>query len=167
MVAGAVPAGDAREQVLSPVDAATNLLSWGPLTLSETREAGDEPLTVLTLTRGDGRALSFEEANHAPHDLMAQAPGGPLAQAMGFFADEAPTLYHARASEGAEAPFLCAPEGPTSVGIHKDDDSRVTIVALKGGFEFIEQDNGEVVAAPFSPDMVCARMKFTAAAAEQ
>lgn len=147
---------------LAPADASTALIAGGPLRMSVAapRAGGDgqDALVVMTLTHADGRVMQFQEANHTPFDLMAQAAGGPLAQVMGFYGDEQPTLY-ARTDSGA--PFLCAPEGPAMLGVFTTPSGEMTIVGLKSAFEFEERDNGATEAVPYSPDHVCARLKFT------
>lgn len=159
--------GKTRTQMtLAPADAATQLMITAPLTMalatpSRAPRNGQDPLVELTLTHADGRALEFQEANHTPNDVMAQAPGGPLAQVMGFFGQEAPTLY--RASEQAAAPFLCGPEGPALLGFYEaPGGGAVTMVGLKRDFDFETLPNGETQALPYSPDQVCARLKLNA-----
>src|SRR5689334_19796831 len=82
---------------LTPSDAATSMISGGPIimrTVTTPASNGDDPLVLLTLSRGDGRSMTFEEANHAPHDIAVQSAGGALAQAMGLMAgNEQPALY--------------------------------------------------------------------------
>jgi hypothetical protein len=150
---------------LAPADAATNLITGGPLglRLSAPREAapeGQDPVLTLTLTHADGRAMRFQSANHAPIDVMAQAPGGPLAQAMGFFGDEAPILYRMLADDGGAA-FICPPGGPVNLGYFQAADGAVSIVGLRSAFEFETREDGSLTAAPVSPNIVCARMSFT------
>src|SRR5262249_46740861 len=111
--------------------------------------------------RADGRAMGFTEANHTPYDTMAQTPGGPLAQAMGLFGDEAPKLYAADVTRNAGAPFLCAPAGPAYVGIYTAPDGSVSVVGLKSAFECEALAQGGYSPLPYSPDHVCARMHFT------
>ncbi|MEQ1707436.1 MAG: hypothetical protein ABL864_03805 [Terricaulis sp.] len=150
-----------RTWVLSPADAATAMISGDRLTLTRvaSETGGGDPLILLTLTHADGRAMRFEEANHAPYDLRAQAAGGPLAQAMGLLGNEQPTLFHARDEVSQSAPFLCAPDGAASIGILEAVDG-VRIVGLKQGFEFETAADGAVEALPFSPDQICARLRF-------
>jgi hypothetical protein len=162
LVALAACAAQPPSLALAPADASTALIAGGPLRMSVAapRAGGDgqDPVVAMTLTHADGRSMQFQEANHTPHDVMAQAAGGPLAQVMGFFGDERPTLY-ARTDSGA--PFLCAPEGPAMLGMFTAANGEVTIVGLKSAFEFEERDNGATEAVPYSPDHVCARLKFT------
>ncbi len=147
---------------LAPADAATALIAGERLIIARTATTtGQDPLVVLTLTHADGRAMRFEEANHTPHDVMAQAPGGPLSQIMGFFGDETPVLYSASAAENSGAAFVCAPEGPVSIGVYTAPDGNVQIVGLKESFQFEEREDGVAEALPYSPDHVCARLRFT------
>jgi len=154
--------GDARQ--LAPADHATQLITGGPLTIVTTTQpaaAGQVPVTLLALRFVDGRALVFEEANHTPDDLRAQAAGGPLAQAMTLFDETAtPTLYHARPHEGPAR--LCSPEGPAHLGLYRDAAGAVSIVGLKEGFSFETRDDGSVEPLPVSPAIVCVRLKFIA-----
>jgi hypothetical protein len=155
------PPGESQQ--LTPADHATQLIAGGPLTLTRrvtpAEAEGEDPRVEITLRFADGRALAFEEANHAPDDLRAQAAGGALAQAMAILDPEArPTLYHAQAHEGASP--LCAPEGPVNLGIYAGADGAVSIVGLKEGFAFETRADGSVEAMPVSPAIVCVRMKF-------
>ncbi len=145
---------------LNPSDSATSIITGGPLTMrvASTPASNDDPLTILTLSRADGRKMQFEEANHAPYDLAVQSAGGALAQAMGLFGQEQPTLYHRR---GEDAPFFCAPEGPSSIGVYTAPDGGVTIVGLKTEFQVEDGANGGFDVAPYSPDHVCARLHFS------
>lgn len=158
------PAANVQRMTLTPADAATGLMTGGALTMSVStpaaQPANDDPLIQMTLTAADGRALAFNEANHAPYDVMAQSPGGPLAQVMGLFGDEAPKLYAADAPRNHGAAFLCAPDGPAYVGVYAAPDGTQMIIALKSGFEFEENAGGPPSPLPYSPDHVCARMKF-------
>ncbi|MEQ1619597.1 MAG: hypothetical protein ABL883_14780 [Terricaulis sp.] len=147
---------------LAPADAATALIAGERITMARAAtSSGQDPQVILTLTHADGRAMRFEEANHTPHDVMAQAPAGPLSQIMGFFGDETPVLYSARAAENAGTAFVCAPEGPVSIGVYAAPDGDVQIVGLKESFQFEERDDGAAEALPYSPDHVCARLRFT------
>ncbi len=150
-----------RTWVLTPADAATAMISGGRLTMTRAAHAGGggDALIVLTLTHADGRAMRFEEANYTPNDLRAQAAGGPLAQAMGLFGDEQPILFHARAEENQGASFICAPDGPVSIGLLEAADG-VRIVGLKQRFEFETSPDGGEQALPYSPDQICARLRF-------
>lgn len=147
---------------LSPADAATRLIVGERVVMTRAATStGQDPLVILTLTHADGRSMRFEEANHTPHDVMAQAPGGPLSQIMGFIGDEAPVLYTARAAENTGAAFVCAPDGPVNIGVYTAPDGGVRIVALKESFQFEERADGAAEALPYSPDHVCARLQFT------
>ncbi len=118
---------------------------------------GMDPLVIMTLSHADGRAMNFEEANHAPMDLIAQGADGPLAQVMGLFGGESPTLYYPR--EGGAA-FICGSEGPAALGVHRSAEGIVVIVGLREAFQFEERESGGYEALPFSPDMVCARLRL-------
>ena len=149
---------------LAPADAATNLLAGGRVTLTFASPArapseGQDPLVRLTLQRADGRAMHFDQANHTPDDLNAQRAGGALAQAMGLFNEEAPTLY--RASGPHAQSFLCGAEGPLNIGFIEYADGNVMLVGLKQNFEFETLADGTQAALPYSPDQVCARLRFT------
>lgn len=155
--------GPATVTALSAADAATALIAGDRIELSQRASPGgdgQEPLVVMTLRHSDGRSLSFEQGNQVQTDLIAQAPGGPLAQIMGYFGDETPTLYRARAQESRGAPFLCGPEGPVGIGLHEGADGVTQIVGLKQEVQFEELSGGGYEALPYSPDMVCARLKF-------
>ncbi|MCR6644779.1 MAG: hypothetical protein NVV62_09820 [Terricaulis sp.] len=148
---------------LAAADASTSLLVGAQLTrdISTTpAREGTDPVVTLILRHADGRALSFQQANHAQHDLMAQAPGGPLAQIMGLFGEESPTLYHALPDQAA--PFICGPEGPAALGVLEGEAGAVQIVGLKQPIQFETRPDGREEALPFSPDQVCARLRFTA-----
>ena len=166
LVAGcASPAPETTRSTLASADAATSLLVGPTLTqeiaIASARE-GMDPVVTLTLRQPGGRAMRFQEANHAPNDLLAQAPGGPLAQIMGLFGgDEAPVLYYAT---DVTSPFLCAPEGPVALGIHRGEDGTTQIAALRQGFQFETRPDGRVDAVPCSPDQVCARLRFSGGA---
>lgn len=146
---------------LTPADSATELIAGGPLTMRVATQGragdGQDALVRMTLTTADSRAMHFTEANHTPYDVMAQAPGGPLAQVMGFFGQEQPTLY--RADSGG-APFICGPGGPQMLGLHRAESGEIKIVGLQTGFEFEPRDGGAYDPIPYSPDQVCARLSF-------
>jgi hypothetical protein len=148
---------------LISADASTSLIAGERLTAAYATHAaaqGGDPLVVLTLRHGDGRSLAFEQANHAPNDLLAQAPGGPLAQIMGLFGEEAPVLYRARRDETRGAPFLCGPDGPANVGVYEASDGSVQLVGLRQDIQFETRPDGQTEAVPYSPDQVCARLRF-------
>lgn len=147
---------------LASADAATSLALGQQITMTTSSRAGGEgqdALVLMQLRHADGRVMNFEEANHTPHDVMAQAAGGPLAQAMGLFGEETPTLYHARAANG-DAAFFCGGDGPVSIGVHQTSDGGVQIVGLKQRFAFETLADGSDAALPFSPDQVCARLRL-------
>jgi hypothetical protein len=157
--------GGAATETLTPADAATSLVTNGPLTMNvqspRAGQAGEDPFILMSLKSVDGRIMSFEELNHAPDHVMAQTPGGPLAQAMGLTGgDETPKLYGARASENHGAPFLCGPDGPVSIGYYEAPDGAVTVIGMKSNIEFQTLQDGQQHAVPFSPDQVCARLHF-------
>jgi len=150
---------------LSPADAATSLVVGGPLTMIVQRpsvsQTGADPVVAMSLTAGDGATMSFEALNHAPENLMAQTPGGPLAQAMGLTeGSETPTLYGARANQNHGAPFICGPDGPVSIGYYAAADGAVTIVGMKSNITFETLSDGQSHPVPFSPDQICARLHF-------
>ncbi|HRK63132.1 MAG TPA: hypothetical protein PLN53_02000 [Terricaulis sp.] len=165
LAACASPAAHVSTSTLAAADAATSLLVGEQLTQEIVSRApeqeGMDPLETLTLRHADGRTLVFQHANHTPHDLMAQAAGGPLAQIMGLFGEEAPTLYH-RVEGGQGSPFICAPDGPQSLGAYTGADGAIQIVGLKQAIEFETRPDGQTEAVPYSPDQVCARLRFTA-----
>lgn len=165
LAACASPAAHVSTSTLVAADAATSLLVGERVTQEIVSRApeqdGMDALETLTLRHADGRTLVFQAANHTPHDVMAQAAGGPLAQIMGLFGEETPTLYH-RVDGGEGAPFLCAAEGPQSLGAYRTPDGAVQIVGLKQPIQFETRPDGVVEALPYSPDQVCARLRFTA-----
>lgn len=146
---------------LTAADAATELSVGRQVLMSRSvTQTGDDPLIIMTLTHADGRAMAFEQANHTPHDVMAQAQDGPLAQVMGLFGGELPVLYHARRAEHAGEPFVCAPDGPEELGVYQAPDGAVRMVGLNEAFQFSEREDGGAEAHPYSPDHVCARLSF-------
>ncbi len=145
---------------LAPADSATSLIVGARLTMSQVASGGmggADAFVAMTLTHADGRSMVFEEANHAPMDLAAQAADGPLAQAMGLFGGETPRLYRPRDTANA---FICAPTGPIALGVHRAADGSVFIVGLKQNFAFETHEDGSTEALPFSPDQVCARLRL-------
>lgn len=151
-------------RVLVPADAATQL-AIGERIIEErsAQAAGDgmDPVVNLTLRHADGRRLSFQEANHAPYDLMAQSAGGALAQIMGLPGEEATTLYHAASGEGvSEGAFFCGPQGPAAIGAYQAPDGTLLVVGLRQPITFETRPDGVVEALPYSPDQVCARLRF-------
>lgn len=154
---------------LTPADAATGL-SPGALTARWTTtpvvEDGMDPVVTLELVTADGRTIQFQEANHTNQDLEVQAAGGPLAQAMGFFGEESATLYRRVPVDSHGVPFICGPDGPLAIGYHAaEGGGEVRIVGLKSEFEFQTHANGATTPVPYSPDQICARMRFTPSAA--
>lgn len=145
---------------LIPADGATALIVGQRMTLGRVTagSTGSDPLVVLTLTHEDGRRMRFEQANHAPQHIWAQEPGGPLAQVMGLFGEETPTLYVSRENLGA--PFFCPMEGPVAIGVYETSDGAVRIVGLRQQFQFEERADGTHDAVPYSPDQVCARLSL-------
>lgn len=148
---------------LTSADAATSLAVGERLFLDrgETQRApeGMDPVVPLTLRHADGRTLHFQQGNHTNNDLAAQAPGGPLAQIMGLFGEEQPTLYNATQQNNRGAPFMCGPEGPAAIGLY-EANGQAQIVGLKQPIEFETFPNGTTTAVPYSPDQVCARLRF-------
>jgi hypothetical protein len=166
LVLAASCAGPGARGVVTPLtagDAATALIVGQNVDWIESSSAGgdgQDPLVLVTLRHADGRTMAFSENNHAPNHVMAQAPGGPLAQIMGLFGEESPKLYGARASENSSAPFICGPEGPAALGVHQTADGGLQVVGLKQEIEFETLRDGTQSALPYSPDMVCARLSF-------
>lgn len=151
-------------RTLAAADAATSLavgdrISELSTTLAPSTE-GMDPVINMTLRHADGRTLSFQQGNHTPNDLAAQAAGGPLAQIMGIPGEEPTLLWHATPGEGAGAPFFCGPQGPAAIGTYEGADGVVHVVGLRQQIEFETLADGQVMALPYSPDQVCARLKF-------
>lgn len=156
------PLAPKTRTTLVSADASTALMAGERLRaeyVTHARSGAD--LVILTLRHGDGRTLAFDQASHAPNDLAAQAPGGPLSQIMGLFGEEAPKLYRARRGEHRGAPFLCGPDGPAGIGVYEAGDGSVQVVALKQEIQFDTRPDGQTEAVPYSPDQVCARLSFT------
>ncbi|MBC7770094.1 MAG: hypothetical protein H7124_15025 [Phycisphaerales bacterium] len=155
--------GTTTTSALVAADASTSLLAGERLTADFTTHAAQEgmdPLVVLSLRHADGRAMTFQQGNHTNDDLMAQQPGGALAQIMGLFGEEAPVLYRATPAQNSGAPFICGAEGPATLGYHEAADGAVHIVGLKQEIQFETRPDGQMEAIPFSPDQVCARLRF-------
>lgn len=149
-------------RTLAAADAATSLAvgdSVSELVSTQAAAEGMDPVVNLTLRHADGRTLAFQQGNHTNNDLMASAPGGPLAQIMGLHGQEATQLYHAT-SGGAEGAFFCGPQGPAAIGVHESADGLVQIVGLRQEIAFETRPDGQVEALPYSPDQVCARLRF-------
>jgi hypothetical protein len=163
LAACAAPATSVTNSTLTAADASTSLAVGERLTeLVSARGVGEgmDPLVTLTLRHADGRALTFQEANHTNNDLAAQAAGGPLAQIMGLQGQETTTLYYAtegeRSSSGA---FFCGPQGPAAIGRY--DAPRHHALCRPARTDPLEQrPDGQPEAVPYSPDAVCARLHF-------
>jgi hypothetical protein len=149
---------------LAAADAATSLAvgdSVAQLTSTQAGGEGQDPLVNLTLRHADGRTLSFQEANHTPHDVMATGAGGPLAQIMGLPGEETTRLYRAASGESAsEGAFFCGPEGPAAIGTHESADGTLMVIGLRQEIQFETRPDGQTEALPYSPDQVCARLRF-------
>ncbi len=159
----AAPGAPVTTSALVAADAATSLavgerLSWE--TSSTQSGEGMDALVRATLRHADGRALAFQEANHTPNDLTAQRPGGALAQIMGLPGEEAPTLYYAETAAPSGAPFFCAPNGPAAIGRYEAADGTVLIVGMRQAIQFETRPDGQLESLPYSPDQVCARLRF-------
>lgn len=163
LAACTIPAGTTTTAALVAADASTSLLVGEQLTADTTtlppEHDGMDPLVTLTLRHSDGRTMAFQQGNHTENHLRAQAQGGPLAQIMGLFGDETPTLYVATGANTG-APFLCGPDGPVAIGTYDAADGSVRVVGLKQEIQFETRPDGQVEALPFSPDQVCARLTF-------
>jgi len=121
---------------------------------------GMDPVVNLALRHSDGRRLAFQEANHTPHDVMAQSAGGPLAQIMGLPGEAAPTLYRATGGEAGAGAFFCGPQGPAAIGIYEAPDGMIHVTGLRQEIQFETRPDGATEAVPYSPDQVCARLRF-------
>ena len=153
----------ATTDVLTAADASTALITGERLSMERTAydaPAGQDPLVELELRHADGRVMAFQQANHAPDNVRAQAPGGALAQIMGLFGEEAPVLYGQHTPESSGAPFICAPTGPLLIGYYEAPDGAVQIVGLRQNIQFETRPDGVTEAVPYSPDQVCARLRF-------
>lgn len=165
LTACAVPvSGPVATSALVAADAATSL-AVGERISEETSTQGPavegaDPVISLSLRHSDGRRLAFQQGNHTNNDLMAQAPGGPLAQIMGLPGEASPVLYHATSGEGAEGAFFCGPQGPASIGVFEAADGNLLVVGLRQAIQFETRPDGQVEALPYSPDQVCARLRF-------
>lgn len=155
--------GPVATTTLSASDAATSLAVGEQLFVDRAppsrAQEGTDPIVPLTLRHADGRTLNFQHGNHANTDLAAQAPNGPLAQIMGLMGGEAPLLYNATRTGNRGTPFICGAEGPAAIGFYEADGAAL-IVGLKQPIEFETLPNGETSAIPYSPDQVCARLRF-------
>lgn len=165
LAACAVPGGATVSTAsLAAADAATSLAVGERVSEESSTRApsveGADPLVSLALRHADGRRLSFQQANHAGNDLFVQQPGGALAQIMGLQGQEAPTLYHAVSGEGNESAFFCGPQGPAALGMYEAPDGTVQIVGLRDPIQVEPRPDGQLEAVPYSPDAVCARLRF-------
>lgn len=150
---------------LAAADAATSLAVGERITEErQTLAAGEgqDPVVNMALRHADGRRLGFQEANHTPHDVMAQRAGGALAQIMGLPDDAAPVLFNAASGEAGsnEGAFFCGPQGPAAIGRYEAADGTVRIVGLRQAIQFETRPDGQTEALPYSPDQVCARLSF-------
>ncbi|MET0183481.1 MAG: hypothetical protein ABW199_11395 [Caulobacterales bacterium] len=146
---------------LAPADAATTLIVGQAAQLTQSARAsrdGQDSVVNLELRFFDGRAAVFQEANHTPMDIAAQADGGPLSQIMGLPEGAEARLF--RLQDGAAAGNFCAPSGPQFLGVSEAADGSVKIVALKEGFQFDTRADGTFDPLPASPQIVCSRMTF-------
>ncbi|MEZ5957585.1 MAG: hypothetical protein R3C27_10300 [Hyphomonadaceae bacterium] len=152
---------------LVAADAATSLAVGERITMQSSTYAGGDgmdPVINLTLSHADGRTLAFQAANHAPYDVFVQSAGGALAQVMGLQGgDEITTLYYSTDGERtqtASAPFLCGPQGPAAIGKYEAPDGVTHIVGLRERIQVELRPDGQMEAVPYSPDHVCARLRF-------
>lgn len=164
LAACAGPGGSVTSSALTAADASTSLAVGERVTeqlSSRGASEGMDPIVTLTLRHADGRALTFQEANHTNNDLAAQAAGGPLAQIMGLQGQESTTLYYATEGErGSSAAFFCGPQGPAALGRYDAADGTTHYVGLREPIQFEQSPSGGVEAVPYSPDAVCARLHF-------
>ena len=150
---------------LVAADAATSLAVGERITQSVSTQSATQvmdPVVSLSLRHADGRTLAFQQGNHTNNDLAASAPGGPLAQIMGIPGEEATTLYHAVSGESGahEGAFFCGPQGPAAIGTYTAPDGQLWIVGLRQEIQFETRPDGVTEAVPYSPDQVCARLRF-------
>lgn len=162
LAACTTPPSSVTTDTLASADAATSLAVGERITrITSTRgpsAPGADPVVTLTLRHADGRSLAFQEANHTPHDVMAQSAGGALAQIMGIPGEETTTLY--RATGNGEGAFFCGPQGPAAIGTYAAPDGQLWIVGLRQEIQFETRPDGVTEAVPYSPDQVCARLRF-------
>ncbi|OQW59780.1 MAG: hypothetical protein A4S17_02485 [Proteobacteria bacterium HN_bin10] len=155
------PAQITTTQLLA-ADAATSLAVGERVTqIVSSREGGEgqDAIVSLSLRHADGRALSFQEGNHTPNDLIATGAGGALAQIMGLPGEETTRLFHATAADSQNA-FFCGPDGPAAIGTYEGADGVLQIVGLRQAIAFETRADGVTEALPYSPDQVCARLRF-------
>ena len=165
LAACAAPGGPVTTRTLAAADAATSLAVGESITEEMRTQAaaaeGMDPVVSLTLRHADGRRLSFQQGNHTANDLAAQSAGGPLAQIMGLPGEETTTLYHSVSGEGRdEGAFFCGPQGPAAIGTYDAADGTLWVVGLRQEIQFETRPDGVTEALPYSPDQVCARLKF-------
>jgi len=163
LAACAAPGGPVNRTALTAADAATSLAVGEQISeevMTQSASPGEDPVVNLTLRHPDGRHLSFQQGNHTPNDVFVQSAGGALAQVMGLPADATPTLYHATSGENDAAPFFCGPQGPAAIGRFEGADGMVQIVGLRQEIQVETRPDGQTEAVPFSPDQVCARLRF-------
>jgi hypothetical protein len=164
VLAACVSPAAVSTSTLVAADAATSLAVGERITQETSSQAagdGMDPVVTLTLRHPDGRHLSFQEANHAPNDLFVQGAGGALAQIMGVGEETTTTLYHSASGEGSEGAFFCGPQGPAAVGTYQAPDGTLHVVGLRQAIQVETRPDGQLEAVPYSPDQVCARLKFT------
>lgn len=162
LAACASPAPVTSTSLIS-ADAATSLAVGERVTQETSTQAaseGNDPVVNMALRHADGRRLGFQQANHAPYDLFVQRAGGALAQVMGLPGEEAPVLWRAASGEGNEGAFFCGPQGPAAIGTYEAPDGTLHVVGLRQTIQVEPRPDGELEAVPFSPDQVCARLKF-------
>ncbi len=165
LVACSVPGGaPVTTASLVAADAATSLAVGDRITEESSTQSpsveGADPVVSLALRHADGRRLAFQQANHTNNDLFVQQPGGALAQIMGLAGEESPQLYHAVSGEGNEGAFFCGPAGPAAIGRYQAADGTIMIVGLRQTIQVETRPDGQPEAVPFSPDQVCARLRF-------
>jgi hypothetical protein len=167
LAACASPPVSQTSSTLIAADAATSLTVGDRVTelvSAQSAQEGMDPVVTLTLRHADGRSFSFQEANHTNNDLFVQRAGGALAQIIGLHAgDEVTTLYYAadgERSQPAEAAFFCGPQGPAAIGKYEAADGAIQIVGLREPIQVEARADGELEAVPYSPDAVCARLRF-------
>lgn len=165
LAACSTPPVPVTTRTLVAADAATSLAVGERITEESTTLSaaeGMDPVVNLALRHNDGRRLAFQQGNHTPHDVMAQSAGGPLAQIMGLPGDQAPTLYHAASGEAgaSEGAFFCGPQGPAAIGVYEAPDGTIHVTGLRQEIQFDTRPDGVTEAIPYSPDQVCARLRF-------
>lgn len=165
LAACSVPGGGpVASAPLTAADAATSLAVGERITEESSTQApanaGADAVVNLALRHADGRRLAFQQANHTPYDVFVQQPGGALAQIMGLPGEEAPQLYHAVSGENNEGAFFCGPQGPAAIGRYQAADGAIMIVGLRQPIQVETRPDGQLEAVPYSPDQVCARLRF-------